>query len=72
MLITIKTNTDVNMSYKHLTLNERNNIEVLVKEGYSFRRITKILGCHRSTVARELKRCKAEYRPYTAEKDKKH
>mgnify|MGYP000467827081 CR=1 FL=1 len=31
------------MSYKHLTLNERNKIEVLNKEGYSSRRIMKIL-----------------------------
>ena len=34
------------MSYKHLTLNERNKIEVLNKEGYSSRRIAKILGLH--------------------------
>ncbi|WP_276862847.1 helix-turn-helix domain-containing protein [Anaerococcus tetradius] len=27
------------MSYKHLTINERNKIEVLRKEGYSSRRI---------------------------------
>lgn len=32
MLITTKTNTEVNMSYKHLTLNERNKIEVLKKK----------------------------------------
>lgn len=60
------------MSYKHLTLNERNKIEVLKKEGYSSRRIAKILGCHRSTIARELKRCKIEYKAYTVEKDKKY
>ena len=60
------------MSYKHLTLNERNKIEVLNKEGYSSRRIAKILGCHHSTIARELKRCNNEYKAHTAEKDKKH
>ena len=59
------------MSYKHLTLNERNKIEVLNKEGYSSRRIAKILGCHHSTIARELKRCNNDYKEYTAEKDKK-
>lgn len=32
MLIATKTNTEVNMSYKNLTLNERNNIEVLNKK----------------------------------------
>ena len=31
MLITTKTNTEVNMSYKHLTLNERNKIDDLSK-----------------------------------------
>ncbi len=60
------------MSFKHLTLNERNKIEVLIKEGYSSRGIAKILGCHHSTISRELKRCKAEYKAHAAEKDKKH
>lgn len=32
------------MSYKHLTVNERNKIDVLNKEGYSYIRISKILG----------------------------
>ncbi len=31
MLITTKTHTEVTMSYKNLTLNERNNIEMLNK-----------------------------------------
>ena len=60
------------MSYKHLTLNERKKIEVLNKEGYSSRRIAKILDCHHSTIYRELKRCKNDYKAYTVEKDKKH
>ena len=55
MLITTKTHTEVNMSCKHLTINERNKIEVLSKEGYSSRRIAKILGFHHSTISRELK-----------------
>lgn len=50
------------MSYKHLTLNDRNKIEVSNKEGYSSRRISKVLGFHHSTIARELKRCKSEYK----------
>ena len=70
MLITTKTNTEVNMSYKHLTLNERNKIEVLNKEGYSSRRIAKILGCHHSTIVRELKRCDTKYEAHLAEIDK--
>lgn len=59
------------MSYKHLTLNERNKIEVLNKEGYSSRRIAKILGYHHSTISRELKRCDSEYEANLAERDKK-
>lgn len=35
MLITTKTHTEVNMSYKHLTINERNKIDILSKVGYS-------------------------------------
>lgn len=60
------------MSYKHLTLNDRNKIKVLNKEGYSSRTIAKILGFHHSTIARELKRCKSEYKANTAEKDSKY
>lgn len=58
------------MSYKNLTLNEKNKIEVLNKEGYSSRRIAKILGFHHSTIARELKRCDTEYEADLAERDK--
>ena len=49
------------MSYKHITLNDRNKIEVLKQEGYSSRRIAKILGFHHSTISRELKRCNNIY-----------
>ena len=60
------------MSYKHLTLNERNKIEVLNKEGYSSRGIAKILGYHHSTIARELKRCNDRYLANAAQKDKEY
>ena len=40
------------------------------KEGYSSRRIAKILGCHHSTIARELKRCDTKYEAHLAERDK--
>lgn len=69
MLITTKTFTYVNLSYKHLTLNDRNKIEVLNQEGYSSRRIAKILGFHHSTISRELKRCDNEYEAIYAQKD---
>lgn len=59
------------MSHKYLTLNERNKIEVLHKEGYSSRRISKILGFHHSTISRELKRCEDNYKAETANKDYK-
>ena len=58
------------MSYKHLTLNERNKIEVLNKGGYSSRRIAIILGFHHSTISRELKRCDNEYESVYAQRDK--
>ncbi len=70
MLITTKTHTEVNMSFKHLTINERNKIEVLSKEGYSSIRIAKILGFHHSTISRELKRCDNDYEAVYAQKDK--
>lgn len=70
MLITTKTHTEVNMSYKHLTLNDRNKIEVLKQEGYSSRRIAKILGFHHSTISRELKRCNNLYSASEANKDR--
>lgn len=49
------------MSYKHITINERNKIEVLHKEGYSARKIAGILGYHHSSISRELARCKDLY-----------
>ncbi len=58
------------MSYKHLTLNDRNKIDVLNQEGYYSRRIAKILGFHHPTISRELKRCDNEYETIYAQKDK--
>ena len=58
------------MSYKHITLNDRNKIEVLKQEGYSSRIIAKILGFHHSTISRELKRCNNIYSAVEANKDK--
>ncbi|WP_317316042.1 IS30 family transposase [Peptostreptococcus russellii] len=58
------------MSYKHLTIKERNKIEVLSEEGYSSRKISKILGYHHSTIARELNRCKDKYKAEKAQENK--
>ncbi|WP_353097170.1 helix-turn-helix domain-containing protein [Tissierella praeacuta] len=49
------------MSYKHFTINDRNKIKVLNSEGYSTRKIAKILGFHHSFISRELARCKGKY-----------
>ena len=43
---------------------------MLSKEGYSSRRIAKILEFHHSTISRELKRCGNEYESIYAQKDK--
>ena len=49
------------MSYIHLTIDKRSQIEVLRREGYSVRRIASLIGAHHSTVARELNRVEGEY-----------
>lgn len=45
-------------------------IESLSKEGYSSKRIAKILGFHHSIISRELKSCDNDYEAIYAEKDK--
>lgn len=57
------------MSHKYLKLNDRNKIEILIKEGYSSRIIAKILGFHHSTISRELKKCKGLYQAIEANTD---
>ena len=49
------------MSYIHLTIEKRSQIEVLRKEGYSVRRIASLIGVHHSTIARELNRVEGEH-----------
>lgn len=44
------------MNFKHLTINDRNKIEVLILEGYSSIKIAKTLGAHYSTIAIEVKK----------------
>lgn len=57
------------MSHKYITMDYRNKIEVLCKEGYSARKIANILGYHHSSISRELKRCNGEYLAHKAQKD---
>ena len=70
MLITTKTyiRKGIVMSHKHFTINERNKIEVLNKEGYSARKIAGILNYNNSSISRELARCGGEYSAIEAQK----
>ena len=49
------------MSHKYFTINERNKLEVLLKENYKISEIAKILNRHRATIYREIKRINGEY-----------
>ena len=49
------------MSHKHFTINERNKLEVLLKENYKIARIAEILEKDKTTIYREIKRVKGEY-----------
>lgn len=42
--------------YRHLLLADRIEIEKLVEQGYSGSAIARRIGCHRSTISRELRR----------------
>lgn len=51
------------MSYKHFTLDERKNLQKLLSEGLSMRKIAEILERSPSTISREIKRNRAKYKP---------
>lgn len=56
------------MSYHHLTPFERGRIEATVRQGYSVSMIADKLGRHKSTVSRELRKCKGmKYHAQTAQ-----
>ena len=57
------------MSHKHFTINERNKLEVLLKENYRISKIAKILDRHRATIYREIKRIDGEYSSENAQAD---
>ena len=42
--------------YKHLTLEARERIMFFLAQGYSLTAIAKELGCHKSTISREVRR----------------
>jgi len=56
--------------YKHLTLESRERIMFFLARGYSLTAIAKELGCHKSTISREVRRNKqgSEYLPIKAQK----
>ena len=62
MLVTTQThNTEVSiLSYTHFTLEERKYLQQLLSEGYSFRKIAKILEKSPSTISREVNRNRSE------------
>ena len=49
------------MNRKHFTINERNKLEVLLKENYKIVRIAEIFEKNRTTIYREIKKVKGEY-----------
>ena len=49
------------MSHKYFTINERNKLEVLLKENYKIIKIAEILEKDRTTIYRKIKRVKGEY-----------
>lgn len=49
------------MSYIHLTIEKRSQIEILRKEEDSVLRITSLICGHHSTVTRELNRIECKY-----------
>lgn len=59
------------MSHHHFTPIERGKIEELNKIGYSSRKIALRLGCHHSSIARELARCASSdlYKAEEAQQD---
>ena len=57
------------MSHKYFTINERNKLEVLLKENYRISKIAKILNRHRATIYREIKRINGEYSSENAQED---
>ena len=55
------------MSYKHLSITERERILFYLAQGLSLCRIAQLLGRNKSTISRELKRNSGEYLPSKAQ-----
>jgi transposase, IS30 family len=57
------------MSYTQLTREQRYQIYALMKAGHNQSQIAVVVGCHKSTISRELRRNRGQkgYRPYQAD-----
>jgi IS30 family transposase len=57
------------MSYTQLTREQRYQIYALMKAGHNRSQIAMVVGCHKSTISRELRRNRGQkgYRPYQAD-----
>lgn len=57
------------MNYSQLTRGQRYQIKVLMKAGHNQTQIALLVGCHKSTISRELRRNRGRkgYRPYQAD-----
>ncbi len=55
------------MSYKHLSITERENLLFYLAQGKSRCQIAKLLGRSKSTISRELARNDADYLPSKAQ-----
>jgi len=57
------------MSYRQLAREQRYQIYALMKAGHNQSRIAILVGCHKSTISRELRRNRGQkgYRPYQAD-----
>jgi len=58
------------LSYTHLTLDERKYLQQLLAEGYSFRKIARILERSPSTICREVNRNRPKYKPHKKSNNK--
>ena len=56
------------MSHHHLTRDERTALAALLRAGHSQAECARVLGVHRSTITRELRRSSAHYKAVAADK----
>ena len=67
MFVTHKSESRETMSYKHLSITEREKIAIYRAMGWSLCQIAKKLGRNKSSISRELKRNRRDYLPSKAQ-----